>query len=242
VIGKIALVAGTGFYSASIFGRLNENVVSTSYGDVLVYEGRIKQTEFVFLSRHGTEHSVPPHKINYRANISALKALNVEAVIALNAVGGIGDGTGPGSLIVPDQIIDYTWGREHTFFDTFSDEMKHIDFSYPYNSEWRSMLVEALRDIEEPFIADGCYGCTQGPRLETVAEIQRLKKDGCTVVGMTGMPEAALAREVELAYASLCFSVNWAAGLAGEITIEEMRRHIDTVVLKVQRLVEVLLD
>lgn len=188
-----------------------------------------------FLPRHGEGHTVPPHRINYRANLFALRELGVSAVLAVNAVGGIHEKMGPGGIAVPDQIIDYTSGREHTFFDgsiteltsadQFSASVTHIDFTEPYDARLRALLIDSAAALGIPLWAQGVYAATQGPRLETPAEIRRLQRDGCDMVGMTGMPEAALARELNLPYACIALSVNWAAGLSDDvITMDGIRQ------------------
>jgi 5'-methylthioadenosine phosphorylase/5'-methylthioinosine phosphorylase len=166
--------------------------------------------------------------VNYRANLWALKSVGIERVIAVAAVGGITDAMGPQVLAIPDQIIDYTYGRHQTFHEDNLTEVVHIDFTEPYTSTLRSSLIEAAVRAEIPVVPEGVYGCTQGPRLETPAEIRRMERDGCDLVGMTGMPEACLAREIGLDYACFAVVANWAAGKqAGEITLEEIHAHLD---------------
>jgi len=166
-----------------------------------------------FLARHGFETSIPPHLINYRANIDRLHQLGVKQIIAVNTVGGLIEQMPPGSWVCPDQIVDYTYGREQTFFDGTHNPMKHIDFSFPFAESLRESLLDFAQQQNFPVIAQGTYGVTQGPRLETAAEIRKLQKDGCHLVGMTMMPEAVLARELGIGYASLCFVANWGAGM-----------------------------
>ncbi|VTM09395.1 5'-methylthioadenosine phosphorylase [Pseudomonas aeruginosa] len=181
----------------------------------------------LFLARHGHPHRFPPHQVNYRANLWALKQAGAEAVIAVNAVGGIHAAMGTGHLCVPHQLIDYTSGREHTYFAGDIEQVTHIDFSHPYDEPLRQRLIEALRALGLEHSSHGVYACTQGPRLETVAEIARLERDGNDIVGMTGMPEAALARELDLPYACLALVVNPAAGKSvGIITMAENRTGI----------------
>jgi 5'-methylthioadenosine phosphorylase len=174
--------------------------------------GMLAGSEVVFLARHGYGHTIAPHEINYRANLWALKDLNIEGIFALASVGGIRDDLGPGTLVVPDQIIDYTHSRKSTFFEGSGTPVTHVDFTQPYSGKLRSRLLQAARGIGEALVDGAVYGCTQGPRLETAAEINRLHADGADLVGMTGMPEAALARELELDYACLAVVVNHAAG------------------------------
>jgi len=188
--------------------------MTTPYGEpsAALSVGRLHGVEVVFLARHGDGHTIAPHRINYRANIRALHAQGVRDVIAVATVGGIRDGLNPGALVVPDQIIDYTHGREATFFDGVAQPLQHIDFTRPFHGAMRGRLMQAGAASGEPLRDGGVYGATQGPRLETAAEIERMARDGADVVGMTGMPEAALAREMGLDYAMLCVVVNAAAG------------------------------
>lgn len=242
---KIAVIGGSGFYAmASANNAKALNPVNTPYGSVGgLIEYSMGGHNIVFLARHGGEHKLPPHKINYRANIYALKELGVSHIVAANAVGGIGDRCGPGVLVIPDQLIDYTFGREGTFFDSFEDGMSHIDFTYPFEGRVRNALIQASTAFEKEFGSDkivrnGVYACMQGPRLETAAEIKKLKNDGASLVGMTAMPEAALARELGIDYASVCLVVNWAAGLsAGLITLEAINAELEGCVAKAEYLI-----
>ena len=213
----IAVIGGTGLSEPHFLNDLQMHQVSTPFAQqaVQVLIGTLNGQSLAFLPRHGRGHKVPPHKINYRANLWALQKMGVTAVIGVNAVGGIHKETAPGRLSVPKQIIDYTWGREHTFFAEGLDSVTHIDFTEPYDAQLRALLIDNAADT--PIWPEGVYGCTQGPRLESAAEVQRLLRDGCDMIGMTGMPEAALARELDLAYACLALSVNWAAGLTDEL-------------------------
>jgi 5'-methylthioinosine phosphorylase len=171
---------------------------------------------------------VPPHRVNYRANIWALKQLGVAQIIAVNAVGGITADTPPLTLVLPDQIIDYSSGREHTFFDGDDGQVSHVDFSWPYSAQLRGILMQAGLQQGQPLLAAATYGSTNGPRLESAAEITRLRQDGCNVVGMTGMPEAVLARELEIGYACLALVVNWAAGVEDKaISMEDIMANVE---------------
>lgn len=166
--------------------------------------------------------------MNYRANLWAMREVGIERVIGMAAVGGITPPMAPGVLAVPDQVIDYTWGRDHTLFDADLDSVTHIDFTDPYCEDLRAQILAAARGVDIAVHDGGTYGATQGPRLESRAEIARMERDGCDVVGMTGMPEAALARELGICYACLALSVNWAAGKSdGPITMGEIDRHLD---------------
>ncbi len=226
-MSKVALIGGTGLTSIDGLEIIKREVVHTPYGEPsgpLTF-GVLNGKEIVFLARHGYGHTIPPHKINYRANIWALKDAGVERIIAMAAVGGIHEKFEPMMLAVPDQLIDYTWSRKNTFFEEGLEEVTHVDFTYPYDEGLRQLLIQACTEAKVPFCDTGTYGATQGPRLETTAEVKRLERDGCTMVGMTGMPEAVLARELGMAYACCAVSVNWAAGKTAElITMEEIEK------------------
>jgi 5'-methylthioadenosine phosphorylase len=209
-----AIIGGSGLDGFSALQSARRMTVATPYGEPsapLVF-GRLNQRDVVFLPRHGERHGLPPHKINYRANLWALRAQGVKEIVAVATVGGIGAGFGAGTLALPDQIIDYTWGRASTYFEGDDGTVKHIDFTRPYCESLRTRLLHAAQYAGEPVHAGGTYAATQGPRLESAAEIARLARDGANMVGMTGMPEAALARELELCYATLAVVVNAAAG------------------------------
>ena len=225
----IGVIGGTGLSEPKFLNDVQMQQVSTPYDQqgVQILTGTLHGKAVAFVPRHGRDHKVPPHRVNYRANLWALHAIGVTAVIGVNAVGGIHPETGPGKLAVPAQIIDYTWGREHTFFADGLSAVTHIDFSHPYDAALRQLLINAAQG--RAMWPQGVYGCTQGPRLESAAEVQRLLRDGCDLVGMTGMPEAALARELGMAYACLALSVNWAAGLSEElITMDAIERVLRT--------------
>lgn len=225
----IGVIGGTGLSEPKFLSDVQKQQVSTPYDQqkVQILTGSLQGKPVAFLARHGRGHKVPPHRVNYRANLWALHSIGVRAVIGVNAVGGIHPETGPGKLAVPDQIIDYSWGREHTYFDDGLDAVTHIDFTHPYDAPLRQLLIDAAQG--RALWPQGVYGCTQGPRLESGAEVQRLLRDGCDMVGMTGMPEAALARELGLAYACLALSVNWAAGLSDElITMDAIGQVLNT--------------
>ena len=191
----------------------------------------INGLDVVYINRHGRLHTIAPHQINYRANMFGLKMLEVTHVIAVTAVGGITNKMSPMQWVIPDQIIDYTYGRMQTYNDGDENEVNHIDFSYPFNDDLRKRLQNAVEDNKHECIMQATYGATQGPRLETIAEINKMERDGCDIVGMTAMPEAALARELEIDYAILSLVVNWAAGkgmqkVAETISMEEIKRRI----------------
>ncbi|GAB4178361.1 MAG: S-methyl-5'-thioinosine phosphorylase [Wenzhouxiangellaceae bacterium] len=238
---RLAIIGGTGV--ANHWPELSQAALTTPFGapSDRPREVRIGDATVWFLARHGTPHRIPPHRINYRANIHALRLLGVDAVLALNAVGGIRADLAPGSLLAPDQLIDYTWGRAHTFSDGGSSALKHVDFTRPFGGVLRERLLDAARSAEEPVIDGGCVAVTQGPRLETAAEVMKLARDGADVVGMTTMPEAALAREAGLDYASLCMVANPGAGLAdGEITEEDIHAVLGQAMRRVHHVIETL--
>lgn len=222
----LAIIGGTGVDALDGLEVLREHRLQTPFGEPsrAIQEGRLGDTTLLFLQRHGSLGAIPPHQINYRANLWALKTLGAGGIVAINAVGGITASMRPGRLLIPDQIIDYTWGREHSFDDGRDGALMHIDFTEPYERKLRMALLAAADRVGIPHEAAGVHGVTQGPRLETAAEIRRMARDGCDVVGMTGMPEAALARELDLPYACVCMVVNTAAGLGDiPLTIAMMR-------------------
>ncbi len=225
----LGIVGGTGLSQISGLVIQERISLNTPYGkpSAEFLLGELNGKKLVFLARHGNPHRIPPHKINYRANVWGLKHLGVTEIIAVAAVGGIGAEMAPGHIAIPEQIIDYSYGREHTFFADDLQHVTHIDFTAPYSPALRSRIIQAAKHADISITPSGTYGCTQGPRLETVAEIKRMAQDGCDLVGMTGMPEAALARELELAYANISVIANWGAGLvAGEITMDEIERNL----------------
>jgi len=208
-----AVIGGSGFYEFPDLMEVKEIGVETPYSDVIgIQVGRLGSKKVAFLARHGQGHRLPPHKIDYRANVWALKDIGAKNIISVSAVGGIHKSMGPSTLVLPDQIIDYTWGREQTYADLFKDQVQHIDFTQPYSQKIREVMIDVLASSGVELATTAVYGCMQGPRLETAAEIDKLEKDGCDVVGMTAMPEAALARELDMEYGSICSVVNWAAG------------------------------
>jgi 5'-methylthioinosine phosphorylase len=211
----IALIGGTGLTRMEGLTVTRREMVKTPYGAPscpLVF-GELNGTPVAFLTRHGSTHRIPPHRVNYCANIWALNSVGIERIIAVGAVGGISEECGVGAIVVPDQIIDYTHGRQNTYFDGGEEPVEHIDFSYPYNENLRQALISGAKASgQNSIVESGVYGATQGPRLETAAEIRRMANDGCTIVGMTGMPEAALAAELGIAYACLGIVINPAAG------------------------------
>lgn len=213
----LAIIGGSGLTQLSSLDVTRREVARTPYGDcsgALTF-GAIGATEVVFIARHGYGHTIPPHLVNYRANIWALaKVARAKGIVSVASVGGIRADLGPGSLVIPHQIIDYTHSRSNTFFEGGDSQVVHVDFTHPYDAQLREHLSQAASRRGEKIFDSGVYAATQGPRLETAAEIDRLERDGADIVGMTGMPEAVLARELEVPYAAICVVANWAAGRA----------------------------
>ncbi len=235
----IAIIGGTGLTALDTLKMLRQDTVSTPYGlpSSPLMHGELNGHPVVFLARHGLQHTLPPHRINYRANLWALHHVGVQQVIAVAAVGGIRADMAPGVLAFPDQIVDYTWGRPCTFFEDDLSGITHIDFTEPYCPALRHKLIHAARELGLNARESGTYAAMQGPRLETAAEIRRLERDGCDIVGMTGMPEAALARELDLRYAACAVVANWGAGkVAGEITMADIERNLAGGLAQVKRL------
>ena len=236
---ELGIIGGSGFTSLEELKIIRREVVHTPFGETSapLTHGLFHGHPVVFLPRHGAAHTIPPHRVNYRANLWALKEVGVGNVVGVAAVGGIHELMGPGSIVVPDQIIDYTYGRNHTFFETDLTHVTHIDFTEPYCSTLRDKLIAASNPLPVDVIPRATYGATQGPRLESAMEIQRMRRDGCDLVGMTGMPEAALARELDICYACRAVVANWAAGLGeGPITMAEIERHLGDGMQHVRRL------
>lgn len=223
---ELAILGGTGLTRLENLQIERREVMHTPYGEpsgALTF-GRYCGHEVVFLARHGYGHTIPPHMVNYRANLWALKNKGVRKVISVCAVGGIREDIVPGSIVIPDQIIDYTWSRYHTFFERDLSEVVHIDFTEPYCDEMRESLIAAAGLAGVEVITSGTYGANQGPRLETAAEIDRMERDGCHMVGMTGMPETALARELGLCYGACAVCANAAAGRgSGTISMADIK-------------------
>ncbi|NOR41093.1 MAG: S-methyl-5'-thioinosine phosphorylase [Gammaproteobacteria bacterium] len=238
---ELAIIGGSGLARLQDLEKVRGEVFHTPYGDPsgeLVF-GNLQGHDVVFLARHGAGHTIPPHRINYRANLWALKNSGIKQVIAVCAVGGIREDMQAATVIIPDQIIDYTWSREHTLFDEDLALVTHIDFTEPYSRELRSMLIDSAGRAGVDVIASGTYGATQGPRLETAAEINRMENDGCHMVGMTGMPEAALARELGLDYAVCAVSANLAAGRgSGPIEMKDIEDSLSAGMEKVGLIIE----
>jgi len=240
-VAKLAIIGGTGLTSLKNLEIINREVVHTPYGEPSgpLTRGAIGGKEVLFLARHGYGHTIPPHKVNYRANIWALNEAGADHIIAVNAVGGIRADMTPGCIVFPHQIIDYTWSRTNTYFEEGLTHVTHIDFTEPYCTALRQMLIDGARIIGLDAVEEGVYATTQGPRLETSAEIDRLERDGCDLVGMTGMPEASLARELDICYACCAVVANMGAGRGeGAITMEDIEQNLTNGMDRVRTLLE----
>ncbi len=242
-MGRVTVTAIIGGTGAALFpgGQLaSGRMIDTRWGapSAPVETRETAGRQVLFLPRHGPDGAIPPHRVNYRANIAALASLGVERIVALNAVGGIAADAAPGAIVVPAQLIDYTWGRAHTYFDSEEEEQQFVDLSEPYSNNLREKLIDAARTAGVPVVARGTYGVTQGPRLETPAEIDRLERDGCTIVGMTSMPEAALAAELGLDYACLALVVNCAAGRGATAIHAEIEAYLQVTVEAAATIIE----
>jgi 5'-methylthioinosine phosphorylase len=237
----LAIIGGSGLTALSGLEVTRQQMQRTPYGEPsgpLTF-GTLNGREIIFLPRHGNPHVIPPHRINYCANIWALKENNVINIIGVNAVGGITREMYPQRLAIPDQIIDYTCSRKHTYFEEDNRQVTHVDFTHPYCEELRDRLIRAGHSAKLDIYPGGTYGATQGPRLETAAEIARMERDGCDLVGMTGMPEAALARELGLCYATIAVIANRAAGKSeGPLTMEIIEENLRTGIEKACKLLE----
>ncbi len=239
---QTAIIGGTGLYQLDGFEEVERLTLVTRWGEpsseIIIM--RAEDIHIAFLARHGLQHTIPPHKVNYRANLWALKECGVKQVIGVAAVGGITENMSPEVICIPNQIIDYTYDRKQTYFDGDNEKVVHIDFTEPYSRQLREQLLISAKSQSIAVVDGGVYAATQGPRLESAAEVQRLKRDGADIVGMTGMPEAALAREIGLDYACCSLVVNWGAGCAGTHTIEhsEMQKIVDIGMLKVKSILK----
>jgi 5'-methylthioadenosine phosphorylase len=230
----LAIIGGTGLTRLSTLAVKHREVIRTPYGEpsaALIF-GELAGHRAIFLARHGQGHTIPPHRVNYRANLWALKEQGASAVLAVASVGGIRDVL-PGQLVLPHQLIDYTSGRAQTFFDGGDQQVVHVDFTHPYSERLRALCLAGARA--------GKYGAVSGPRLETAAEIDRMERDGATMVGMTGMPEAGLARELGIEYASVCVVVNHAAGRGdsvGHVSMEKIANVLESAMDQVRALIQ----
>ncbi|HEX7955137.1 MAG TPA: S-methyl-5'-thioinosine phosphorylase [Burkholderiales bacterium] len=243
----LGIIGGTGLTQLSNLEVTHRQIVRTPYGDpsgALTF-GQLNRRDVVFLARHGYGHTIPPHEVNYRANLWALHSQGVTRVVSVASVGGIRADLVPGALALPDQLLDYTWGRKHTFFDGPDKPVTHVDFTHPYCEKLRGRLLQAAMAVGQALVNNGVYAATQGPRLESAAEINRLERDGADMVGMTGMPEAALAREIGLRYAALAVVVNHAAGRgdsSDEIHMDKINAVLRASMVKVRALLAKLVE
>lgn len=241
----LAIIGGTGLTQLDNLEITRRLIVRTPYGEPsqpLIF-GEIEGREVIFLARHGNGHTIPPHAVNYRANIFALHSQGVTEIAAVATVGGIAADLAPGTIVMPDQMIDYTNGRKNSFFDGIDMPVKHIDFTHPYCANMRANWLDAAQSISEALVTHGVYAATQGPRLETAAEINRLDRDGATIVGMTGMPEAALARELDISYAAICPVANHAAGRGTSvqgIQYEDVVENLNKTMVRVRNIIAAL--
>lgn len=243
---ELAIIGGTGLYRLANLAQAELIERQTPYGQPSgpVRVGLLNGRRVAFLARHGEKHSIPPHRINYRANVWLLRELGASRILAVSAVGGAGEGCGPRALVLPDQLIDYTWGRIGTYCDEAGSEVQHIDLTDPYSPKLRRAVLAAASEAGLDILDGGCLGVTQGPRLETRAEVRKLVRDGCDLVGMTSMPEAALARELGVDYACLAIVANWAAGRDPEnreITMDEVLGNLASVTERLPALISALL-
>ena len=243
----LAIIGGSGLSKLGNMEVAQRKVVRTPYGEPsgpLTF-GRIGRCEVVFLARHGYGHTIAPHQVNYRANLWALKENGAAEVVSVASVGGIRNDLWPGVLLLPHQIIDYTWGRSSTYFEGAGVAVNHVDFTEPYSQELRRKLLDAAAACGERIVDEGVYAATQGPRLESAAEITRLERDGADVVGMTGMPEAALAREIGLRYAAIAVVANFAAGRGSSehaIPLESIGAVLEESMQRVRRVIDQLCE
>jgi 5'-methylthioadenosine phosphorylase len=239
----LGIIGGSGLSQLANMEVKGRKVSRTPYGEPsgALTLGRIAGSDVIFLARHGYGHTIAPHEVNYRANLWALKDSGVDAVVSVASVGGIHKDMGPGVIALPHQVIDYTWGRPHTYFEGRGVPVNHIDFTEPYSRALRDKLLKAAAACGEKVADRGVYAATQGPRLETAAEIVRLERDGADLVGMTGMPEAALAREIGLEYATIAVVANYAAGKgdsAQAIPLDRIGAVLDAAMGRVRRIIE----
>lgn len=230
---KIAIIGGTGF--EKLFMGIQQVRLGTPYGiPPPLFTGKVGDRNVVFLPRHGPEHAIPPHKVNYRANIYALHKMGVERVVAINAVGAINISFKPGDIAVPKDFVDFTKSRPTTFYD--EAPVTHIDVSQPYCPEIRKLLIKHAEKTGLRLWDKAVLVCTEGPRFETPAEIEMFRRLGFDVVGMTGAPEAVLARELEMCYAALCFVSNMAAGMQERLTPSEVSRVSKQIMPKIEQI------
>ena len=243
----LAVIGGTGLAKFTGLEVTHRQVIRTPYGEPsgALTLGTLKGKPVVFLARHGYGHTIAPHEVNYRANLWALSSQKVKDVVSVASVGGIRADLTPGTLVMPDQIIDYTHGRKATFFEGAGQPVTHADFTIPYSEALQARCLDAAKNAGEVLLSGGVYGAVQGPRLETAAEINRIERDGADMVGMTGMPEAILARELKLNYAAIAVVANFAAGRGPnkkEVLLEDIHMVLQGAMQKVKNILEHLVE
>jgi 5'-methylthioadenosine phosphorylase len=243
----LAIIGGSGLTKLANLEVGRRKVARTPYGEPsgAITFGRIGKNEVLFLARHGYGHTIAPHEVNYRANLWALKHTGADSVVSVASVGGIRNDVWPGMLLVPHQVIDYTWGRASTFFEGPGTPVNHIDFTEPYSRKMRARILSAAAAVGERMVDGGVYAATQGPRLESAAEINRLERDGADIVGMTGMPEASLAREIALEYAAIAVVANYAAGRGDSeraVPLDKIEAVLEEAMGRVRRIIEKLCE
>lgn len=239
----LAIIGGRGLTQLTNLVITHQQVMRTPYGEPsgAFLFGTLNQHEVIFLARHGYGHTIPPHLVNYRANLWALRENGASKIISVATVGGIRHDLKPGVIVVPDQIMDYTHGRDSTFFETRDKPFSNIDFTFPYSTTLRSHILRSAKTVQQPCVDGGVYAATQGPRLDSIAEINRYERDGADMVGMTGMPETALAKELELDYAIIAVVANYAAGRGDSrdgINIETVNATANTTMVRVRSILE----
>jgi len=243
----LAIIGGRGLTELASLEITHRQVMRTPYGEPsgAFLFGTLNQHEVIFLARHGFGHTIPPHLVNYRANLWALREQGVNKVVSIATVGGIRADLTPGTIVVPDQIIDYTHGRDATFYDTRDATYINANFTLPYNPELRGRILRSAGILQQPCVDGGVYAATQGPRLDSIAEISRYERDGADMVGMTGMPETALAMELELHYATIAVVVNYAAGRGDSkqgINLEQVNATANAAMERVRSILECLVS
>ncbi len=236
---EIAIIGGSGVYSLEDIQDPQKQKIDTIYGkSPEIITGTVRNRELVFMPRHGRDHTEPPHKINFKANLQALKKLEVERIIATTAVGSLNPQIEPGEFVIIDQFLDFTKNRTTTFYDGKNGEVVHVDMTDPYCSELRETIVDTAKELKISIHPTGTYACTEGPRYETAAEIQMLSQVGGDVVGMTNVPECVLARELEICYSTISVVTNYGAGIGEEkLTHEDVSRIMEENIKKVKKLV-----
>lgn len=239
----LAIIGGRGLTQLANLKITHRQVMRTPYGEpsCAFLFGMLNQHEVIFLARHGYGYTIPPHLVNYRANLWALREQGVMDVVSVATVGGIRADLAPGTLVLPDQIMDYTHGRDSTYFDSRNISYSNIDFSQPYSRSMRSRILRSAALVGQPCMDGGVYAATQGPRLDSIAEVNRYAKDGADMVGMTGMPETALAMELDMNYATIAVVANYAAGRGDSrqgINMEALNKTAENAMVRVRAILE----